>query len=196
MKRICVFCGSSPGKKKEFTETAINLGKALAKSNISLVYGGASIGIMGQLAKAALENGGEVIGVITKELADMEIAFTEITHLHVVDSMHERKALMAELSDGFIALPGGFGTLEEFFEVLTWTQLGIHSKPCGLLNVSNYFDHLMDFIKTMEANQFIDAIHKEMILTADIPEDLIKSFLSYNLLHQSKVEWVRKMNNL
>src|SRR5512139_2553578 len=135
VERICVFCGSSPGAKQDYLQVARSLGHALAERNIALVYGGASVGIMGQLAKACLDAGGEVIGVIPKILAESEVAHTHLSQLHVVESMHERKALMAELADGFIAMPGGLGTLEEFFEVLTWAQLGMHGKPCGLLNV-------------------------------------------------------------
>ncbi len=135
MKRICVFCGSSPGARLEYARAARELADLLIKRNIGLVYGGARVGIMGEIASAVLKQGGEVIGVIPQELVEKEVAFTELTDLRIVGSMHERKALMAELSDGFIALPGGLGTIEEFFEVLTWAQLGLHRKPCGLLNV-------------------------------------------------------------
>ncbi len=135
MKRVCVFCGSSPGARPEYLQAAIELGQALAGKNIGLVYGGAKVGMMGKIAESVLEKGGEVIGVIPKDLVEREVAFTGLADLRVVGSMHERKALMADLSDGFIALPGGLGTIEEFFEVVTWAQLGIHPKPCGLLNV-------------------------------------------------------------
>lgn len=139
MKRICVFCGSSPGAKPEFVQAARQLGAILAQRKIGLVFGGGRVGMMGQLAQAALENGGEVIGVIPKELHERKVAFAGLSDLRVVGSMHERKALMAELADGFMALPGGLGTLEEIFEILTWAQLGMHHKPCGLLNVAQYY---------------------------------------------------------
>jgi uncharacterized protein (TIGR00730 family) len=141
--RICVFCGSSSGLDPAFAQAAREAGAALARRSIDVVYGGGRIGMMGQLADAALAAGGRVIGVIPKRLDEREIAHTALTELHVVGSMHERKALMAHLSDAFLALPGGFGTLEEFCEAVTWTQLGIHEKPCGLLNAGGYFDPLI-----------------------------------------------------
>ncbi|MFN0316980.1 MAG: TIGR00730 family Rossman fold protein, partial [Burkholderiales bacterium] len=134
MKRICVFCGASAGSRPVFAEAAKDLGALLARRNTGIVYGGGNVGLMGVLAGAALAEGGEVIGVIPRSLMERELAHTGLTELHVVATMHERKALMADLSGAFIALPGGFGTLDEFFEILTWAQLGIHSKPCGLLN--------------------------------------------------------------
>jgi len=140
MKRVCVFCGSSPGAEPTYAQAARNLGSILAKSGIGLVYGGASVGLMAEIANAAMQAHGEVIGVIPRSLVEKEVAHGGLTDLRVVDSMHQRKALMAELSDGFIAMPGGLGTLEEFFEVLTWAQLGMHTKPCGLLNVGGFTD--------------------------------------------------------
>ncbi|HUW13230.1 MAG TPA: TIGR00730 family Rossman fold protein, partial [Anaerolineae bacterium] len=142
MERICVFCGSSPGSRPEFVEAAVQLGEDLARRGITLVYGGGRVGMMGALARGALDAGGEVIGVIPRDLVDQEVAYTDLLDLRVVDTMHERKALMVELAQGFIALPGGLGTLEEFAEVLTWAQLGIHRKPCGVLNVCHYYDSL------------------------------------------------------
>ena len=138
MKRVCVFCGSSIGAKPAYAEAARNMGRLIAERRIGLVYGGGNVGLMGVIADAALEAGGEVIGVIPLALADREIAHTGLTQLHIVDSMHTRKAMMAELSDAFIAMPGGVGTFEELFEAITWTQLGLHRKPCGLLNVDGF----------------------------------------------------------
>ena len=148
----------------------------LAQRKIGLVFGGGRVGMMGQLAQAALENGGEVIGVIPRELHERKVAFSGLTDLRVVESMHERKALMAELSDGFMALPGGLGTLEEIFEILTWAQLGMHGKPCGLLNVAGYFTPLLAFLDRVAAQGFIDAAHRSMILTAEDPEELLRQF--------------------
>jgi len=143
LRRLCVFTGSSAGVRPEYREAARDLGRLLAQRGIGLVYGGARVGLMGAVADAALEAGGVVIGVIPQGLVAKEIAHTGLTELRVVASMHERKAMMADLADGFVALPGGWGTLEEFFEVLTWAQLGLHAKPCGLLNVGGYFDGLL-----------------------------------------------------
>lgn len=179
MKRICVFCGSRPGLQPEYNMLARQLGLILARKNIGLVYGGGKVGIMGKIAQTVMENGGEVIGVIPKGLVEKELAFTELTDLRVVDSMHSRKALMAELSDGFIALPGGLGTMEEFFEVLTWAQLSIHQKPCGLLNVKGYYNKLIDFIDHAVNELFVDKEHRSMILVDDTPEGLLNQFETY-----------------
>ena len=195
MKRICVFCGSSPGAKPDYIRTARLLGQTLAKMNITLVYGGASVGIMGQLAKSCLEAGGEVIGVIPKRLVEMEVAYKELAQLHVVESMHERKTLMAELADGFIALPGGLGTIEEFFEVLTWAQLGMHRKPCGLLNICQYYDELIGFLNRAVDEQFVDITHREMILIDESPDGLLKKFETYQAPQTNKAAWVLKMSN-
>ena len=140
MRAVCVFCGSSTGEDPAYAEAARDLGRLIAGNGLTLVYGGGHVGLMGVVADAALDAGGEVIGVMPKALVDREISHTSLTKLHVVHSMHERKAMMSELSDAFVALPGGNGTLEEFFEVLTWAQLGEHGKPCGLLNVAGYYD--------------------------------------------------------
>ena len=174
MKRICVFCGSSPGARPEYIKTARELGTALAKNKIGLVYGGAKVGMMGAVASATMEAKGEVTGVIPKELVKKEVAFTGITDLRIVNSMHERKALMADLSDGFIALPGGLGTIEEFFEVLTWAQLGIHKKPCGFLNVSGYYDKAIEFIDHAVEEQFIGPASRSLILADESPENAAK----------------------
>ena len=155
MKSVCVFCGSSTGDDPAYAAAARLLGRTLADAGITLVYGGGHVGLMGVLADAALERGGEVVGVMPKALIDREIGHTNLTKLHVVSSMHERKALMSKLSEGFVALPGGNGTLEEFFEVLTWAQLGEHEKPCGLLNVSGYYDPLLKVFDQMVENEFL-----------------------------------------
>ncbi len=179
MKSLCVFCGSSPGINHHYTEAAVQLGKVLAEKKIHLVYGGAKVGTMGLIAKSVLESGGQVTGVIPKALKDREVAFTELENLHVVGSMHERKALMAELSDGFIAMPGGLGTFEEFFEVLTWAQLGIHQKPCGLLNVNNYYHKLIDFLDHSIQQEFIKTKHSSLFITDNDPLSLIEQFKAW-----------------
>lgn len=179
MKRICVFCGSSRGLSDQYINAAKELGLALVKRNIGLVYGGASVGLMGEIANTVMEAKGEVIGVIPKALVEREVACKKLPDLRVVGSMHERKALMVELSDGFIALPGGLGTLEELFEVLTWAQLGIHEKPCGILNINGYFDHLVEFLNHTESQKFIEKEHRSMILIDNEPAELIKKFTSY-----------------
>ena len=192
MKRICVFCGASAGKRKDYAKAAGVLGRILAKEKIVLVYGGGKVGIMGQLAKACLDAGGEVIGVIPQRLYDMGLAYPQVTRLHVVGSMHERKAMMADLSDGFIALPGGLGTIEEFFEALTWAQLGIHLKPCGLLNTAHYYDKLIDFIDHSVDQDFLEAAYKDMIQVAEDPKALLRKFELYEAPKASKVLWVLK----
>ena len=190
MKRICVFCGSSPGARPEYLQAAKQLGHTLAYKGIGLVYGGAKVGMMGKIAEAVLEKGGEVIGVIPKELVKKEVAFNELADLRVVDSMHERKALMADLSDGFIALPGGLGTIEEFFEVVTWAQLGMHPKPCGLLNVAQYYDRLLDFLDHSVEEKFVELEHRSMILVDENPEKLLRKFETYHPPKIDKAKWV------
>ncbi len=155
------------------------MGVLLAQRKIGLVFGGGRVGMMGQLAQAVLENNGDVIGVIPKGLHERNVAFGGLSDLRVVGSMHERKALMAELADGFMALPGGLGTLEEIFEIVTWAQLGMHQKPCGLLNVSGYFTPLLAFLDQVVAQRFLDAAHRSMILVAGQPEDLLRQFMTY-----------------
>jgi uncharacterized protein (TIGR00730 family) len=195
MKRICVFCGSSLGAKAEYVRAAVRLGHTLANKNIGLVYGGGSVGLMGKIAHAVLDHGGEVIGVIPKEFVEKEVAFTELSDLRVVNSMHQRKALMEKLSDGFIALPGGLGTIEEFFEILTWAQLGMHQKPCGLLNVSHYYDKLMEFLDYTVDQQFIEWEHRSMLLIEKNPETLLKKFEGYQPPKVDKAEWALRMSN-
>ena len=194
MNRICVFCGSSPGARPEYATAAIHLGRALARRCLGLVYGGASIGIMGELARAVLAEGGEVIGVMPRELARTEVAFTELADLRVVDSMHARKALMVELSDGFVALPGGLGTLEEFFEVLTWAQLGIHAKPCGLLNVCDYFGPLMAFLERTVEEQFVERALRSLVLVDESPEGLLDQFDAYQPPQVDKAAWALRLS--
>jgi uncharacterized protein (TIGR00730 family) len=179
MKRICVYCGSNPGRQPVYREAAAALGRELVERNIGLVYGGAGIGMMGAVADAVLENGGEAIGVIPQSLATREVAHKRLSELIVVTSMHERKAMMAELADGFVALPGGWGTFEEIFEILTWAQLGIHAKPCGLLNVANYFDHLALFLQHAMDERFVREEYKPMIIMEQQPELLLDRFASY-----------------
>jgi len=176
---ICVFCGSRPGADPAYEVAARCLGQALAQANITLVYGGGNVGLMGVVADAALEAGGEVVGVIPEALMRREIGHPGLTKLHVVASMHERKAKMAELSDGFVALPGGTGTLEEFFEVLTWAQLGEHEKPCGLLDIAGYYGPLLAVFDHMVEKGFLKDHHREMLLLERDPTTLLERFARY-----------------
>jgi uncharacterized protein (TIGR00730 family) len=173
MRRICVFCGSASGVNPAYAEAARSLGREIVARGMSLVFGGGQVGLMGVIADAALEAGGEVTGIIPHALAAREVAHQRLTTLRVVDSMHERKALMAELSDAFIAMPGGFGTYEEFFEVVTWTQLGVHRKPCGLLNVAGFYDPLVQFVDAATAEEFIRPQHRSAVLVHHDPAALI-----------------------
>lgn len=180
MKRICVYCGSNPGLKDDYRQAATLLGNTLADRGLGLVYGGASVGVMGAVADGVLERGGEVIGVIPHALATLEVAHSGLTQLRVVGSMHERKAQMAELSDGFVALPGGWGTLEELFEMLTWAQLGFHTKPCGLLNISNYYDQLHAFLEHTIEQQFVREEYRPMMIMETTAEALLDRFETYD----------------
>ena len=179
MERVCVFCGSSPGANPKYSAMAHRIGAILARRELTLVYGGGNIGLMGVLANAVLGHGGQVIGVIPQALMDREVGHSGLGDLRIVGSMHERKALMAELSDGFIALPGGIGTLEEFCEVLTWAQLGMHAKPCGLVNVDGYFDHLITFLDHSVREHFFRPEHRAMVLIEADPETLLDRFEQY-----------------
>lgn len=179
MQRICVYCGSSPGKNPLYRNAAAELGRTLADRGFGLVYGGASVGVMGAIADSVLACGGEVIGIIPESLAVKEVAHEGLTEQHVVASMHERKALMAEMSDGFVALPGGWGTIEETFEILTWAQLGFHDKPCGLLNVGGYFDRLLEFLDHTEQEGFLRPQNRAMLLSDDTSAGLIQQFERY-----------------
>jgi uncharacterized protein (TIGR00730 family) len=177
--RYCVFSGSSWGVRAEYGRTADELGRLLVAAGIGLVYGGASVGLMGAVADAVLREGGEVIGVIPQSLVDKEVAHKGLQDLRITSSMHERKALMAELSDGFIALPGGIGTLEETFEVWTWAQLGHHIKPCALLNVEGFFDGLSTFLDAVTKEGFMKDVHRKMLITESDPQALIASMRAY-----------------
>lgn len=179
MNSLCVFCGSSFGNDPAYKEAARSLGTTLSNRNITLVYGGGNVGLMGAVADAALEAGGEVVGVMPEALVEREIAHEHLTKLHVVGSMHERKALMAELSAGFIALPGGNGTLEEFFEILTWAQLGEHRKPCGLLNVSGYYDPLLKVFDHMVDKDFLAEEHRSIVQVRSSTEDMLEALQNY-----------------
>lgn len=179
MKSVCVFCGSSPGAEPDYLRAADAVGQAVARRGLTLVYGGASVGVMGGVANAALAIGGRVIGVIPEALVSREVAHPGLPELKVVGSMHQRKAMMGDLSDGFIALPGGIGTLEEFFEVLTWAQLGIHRKPCGLLNVAGYYDRLLDFIDYAVSQGFVTPEQRGLVLVEEDPEALLDQMDAY-----------------
>jgi uncharacterized protein (TIGR00730 family) len=196
IKRICVFCGASPGARPDYFRAARELGYLIAERGIGLVFGGGKVGMMGEIATAALSRGGQVTGVIPRGLFEKEVGYNELADLRVVDSMHQRKALMAELSDGFIALPGGLGTTEEFFEVLTWAQLGIHEKPCGLLDVCGYFDRLVEFVDHAIKEQFIEEAHRPILLVDRDPAVLLDRFETYIPPKIDKAEWaLRLMKN-
>jgi uncharacterized protein (TIGR00730 family) len=173
MRSVCVFCGSNPGRRPEYRAGAAALGRDLAGRGLRVIYGGAQVGTMGALADAVLAAGGEIVGVIPAHLVAAEIAHPGLSDLRVVGSMHERKALMAELSDAFIALPGGLGTLEEFAEIATWAQLGLHSKPTGLLNLLGYYDDLLRFLDHGTAERFLRPDHRELIIARPDPADLL-----------------------
>jgi uncharacterized protein (TIGR00730 family) len=188
MKSVCVYCGSSPGAKRDYAEGATALGRALARNGQRLVYGGGNVGLMGIVADATLATGGEVIGVIPQALVDRELAHQGLSRLHIVASMHERKAMMAELADGFIALPGGLGTLEELFEIWTWAQLGMHRKPIGLLNVHGFFDPLIEFIGRLVTERFVRRENREMLFISAAPAELLKQMESYQ--PPSVAKWI------
>jgi uncharacterized protein (TIGR00730 family) len=179
MKRLCVFAGSSSGSQIEYAAAARELGQALVRREVGLVYGGAKAGLMGVLADAVLAGRGHVTGVIPEALLLKEVAHQGLSDLRVVASMHERKAMMADLADGFIAVPGGLGTLEELFEVLTWAQLGLHRKPCGLLNVRGYFDGLLSFIEHAIGERFVRSEHRAMLIVSSSPDALLDRFDHY-----------------
>ncbi|MCD6065210.1 MAG: family protein YvdD [Bacteroidetes bacterium] len=182
MKRITVFCGSSSGTEEIFHKEAFTLGAALAQKGIGLVYGGAKVGLMGAVADGSLSGGGEVIGVLPHFLAGKEIAHENLSELILVETMHERKTKMHELCDGIIALPGGFGTMEELFEILTWAQLGLHKKPIALLNVNGFYDSLIDCIQTMVAKGFLKEINQQMLLTGNSIQDVLEKMNIYEAL--------------
>ncbi|GEN46055.1 LOG family protein [Alkalibacillus haloalkaliphilus] len=173
MKRVAVFCGSRKGRDPVYMKKAKQLGEVLAQHNIELVYGGAIVGCMGAVAEGVLKNGGKAIGVIPEKLKTIEIAHDALTELHVVETMHDRKAMMARLADAFIALPGGAGTLEEWFEVVTWAQIGYHEKPCALLNINDYYTPLLELFDHMIEQGFVDQLHKDLIIMDSDPHKLI-----------------------
>ncbi|MBO67351.1 MAG: TIGR00730 family Rossman fold protein [Acidiferrobacteraceae bacterium] len=177
---ITVFCGSNTGNSRKYRDAAVNLGLLLAQRNIQLVYGGASVGLMGVLANSVLDNGGRVVGVIPDSFEDKEVVHRELTELHIVQSMHARKALMANLCQSFIALPGGIGTLEEAFEVVTWTRLGLHAKPLGLLNVAGYYDTLVAFLNEMASKGFSKNLFDDALFVSSGVTDLVNQLDIYN----------------
>jgi uncharacterized protein (TIGR00730 family) len=180
MKRITVFCGSSFGNEKIYEEQALRLGEIFANQNIELIYGGAKVGLMGAVADGVLNNNGKAIGVLPIFLSSKEIAHDRLTELIIVESMHERKTKMNELCDGVIALPGGFGTLEELFEMLTWAQLGLHNKPIGILNIAGYYDFLILFLKNMVEKGLLKKINYDMLLVSDDAEDLLEQMRNFD----------------
>ncbi len=188
MKNITVFCGSSSGFRVEYTEAAVNLAHCLAERNIRLIYGGGNVGLMGIIADEVMRLGGEVIGIIPHSLNKKEVGHRGITELRVVGSMHERKALMAELTDGFIAMPGGIGTFEEFFEILTWAQLGFHGKPCGILNVAGYYDALLALCDNAVSEGFLRDVHRQLIL--DETDSILLLDKMLNFQPQAIEKWI------
>ncbi|MEP0916236.1 TIGR00730 family Rossman fold protein [Leptolyngbya sp. DQ-M1] len=190
MRSICVFCGSSMGQNPDYEKAAVELGTAIADRGINLVYGGSHLGLMGAVADAALAAGGEVFGIIPGFLASKELAHQGLTRLETVESMHDRKARMVELSDAFIALPGGYGTLEEFCEVLTWAQLGLHQKPQGLLNVAGYYNSLLQFFDQAVAEKLVRPIHRALVIEATEPEVLLDRLSAYQ--PQTVDKWIKQ----
>jgi len=193
MKSICVFCGSSSGKGVNHLTAAQKLGKIIAEENITLVYGGGNVGIMGELANTVLQYNGKVIGVIPEDLVAREAALKEVTELRIVKSMHERKAMMSELSEGFIAMSGGIGTLEEFFETWTWAQLGIHNKPIGILNVDGYYDRLIDFINNSVEQEFVYKNNLDMIVIDKDAKSLIEKMKDFKPVKVRR--WMETVNS-
>lgn len=190
-RRLCVYCGSNRGASPEFTDAAMALGKELAVQGIGLVYGGGHVGLMGVVADAVLAGGGEVIGVIPTALKEKELGHSSLTEMHVVDSMHERKQLMADLSDGFIAMPGGIGTLEELFETFTWLQLGIHDKPVALLNVGGFYDALTGFVRQLTRDGFLKPEHESCLLAGSNAAELIEQMRAFEMPKLGK--WMERM---
>lgn len=190
LKSICVYCGSSSGRLETYAASAKALAESLVARNIKLVYGGASIGLMGQLADQVLSLGGEVIGVIPEALAHKEVIHENLTERYITQSMHERKLRMSELSDGFIALPGGIGTLEELFEIWTWAQLGLHQKPCGILNIEGYYDTLLQFLDHILAEKFVKERHRKLLIVESNPQKLLDRYSNYQAVEMK--QWVNK----
>lgn len=190
MKAVCVFCGSNFGNGERYAEAARETGIAIAQAGLKLVYGGARVGLMGTVADAALETGGEVVGVLPKALQEKELAHEGLSELHIVASMHERKATMAELSDAFIALPGGAGTLEELFEIWTWGQLGLHQKPCGFLNTAGFYSRLLEFLDHQRDEGFVKDAMRDMLKVGDTPSELLQAFRDYE--PPSTAKWISR----
>jgi uncharacterized protein (TIGR00730 family) len=188
IQRLCVFCGSSAGAQPIYAEVAAQLGRELAKSKIALVFGGGRVGLMGILADSVLGAGGQAIGVMPRALVEKEIAHTSLTELHVVESMHQRKAMMADLADAFLLLPGGFGSWEEFCEIVTWLQLGIHRKPCAILNVAGYYDGLLSLADHALAEGFLRPAHLQMLIVQDHPQAALSHLARATI--PSEVKWV------
>ena len=189
IRRLAVFCGSSAGARPDYVDGARAFGRLLSDRGIGVVYGGANVGLMAALANEVTDNLGDIIGVIPRMLVDREVANKGLDDLRIVGSMHERKAMMAELCDGFVALPGGIGTLEEFFEVWTWAQLGVHEKPCGLLNIAGYFDPLLSFLDRTVNEKFVRDVHRSMVIVEEDPRRLLQRFESYE--PPRVVKWVK-----
>ena len=179
MQRLCVFCGSNPGTRPIFTEAARALGEVLVTNRLGLVYGGASVGTMGTLADSVLAAGGEAIGVIPRKLVEYEVAHDGLSELHIVETLHERKALMTELSDGFVVLPGGFGTHDELFEALTWQQLGVHAKPIGLLDLEGYYEALVAHLERCVREGFLTPANHARLLVRDRPDELVEALQAW-----------------
>jgi uncharacterized protein (TIGR00730 family) len=190
IRYLCVFCGSSTGARPAYSEAAAQLGRTLANSKIALVFGGGRVGLMGVLADSVLAAGGQAIGVIPRALVEKEIAHASLTKLHVVESMHQRKAMMVDLADAFLLLPGGFGSWEEFCEIVTWLQLGIHRKPCAILNVAGYYDHLLSLADHALAEGFLRPAHHDTIIVEENPQALLSRMATASI--PSEVKWVGK----
>ncbi len=188
MKRLCVFCGSSSGLRPAYVEAARLMGRALARRGLGLVYGGGRVGLMGEIASAMMQAGGEVVGVIPRAMVSRELAHEGVTELRIVRSMHERKAIMSDLSYGFVALPGGYGTLEEMCEIITWAQLGLHRKPCGILNVEGYYDSLLTHFDKGVEEGFVSRDNRKLVLEESDPDRLLDLILTYN--PPSVEEWI------
>jgi uncharacterized protein (TIGR00730 family) len=195
-KAICVFCGSSLGNREEYKQATIKLGEEFVKNNIKLIYGGAKVGLMGILANTILKGGGEVIGVIPQGLVDKEVSHDNLTELIVVENMHQRKALMHEMSDAFIAMPGGYGTLDEIFEALTWGQLEIHKKPCAFYNIYNFYTELVSFLENTVIEGFINIKHVDMIINETDPSVLLNRIFEYQHPKVDKAEWAKKQMDI
>ncbi len=187
MQNICVFCGSSIGTNTIYKEKAVILGRYLAEKQVTLVYGGGNIGLMGEISQTVLDNGGEVIGVIPEDIYN-RVPIATLTHLHVVANMHERKDMMYKLADGFIIMPGGIGTIEEFFEIYTWYQLGYHIKPIGILNINNYYNYILQFIDHMVCEGFLKQEHRNSLLDSENPKIIVDRLLNHKMINIDKLK--------